>query len=78
MAVKKTDKPASFEVAIEQLEQIVQQLEKGELPLADALTAFKDGVELSQFCQKTLVEAEQTVAKMMTVTGEVPLDEVKA
>ena len=55
MAVKKTDKPASFEVAIEQLEQIVQQLEKGELPLADALTAFKDGVELSQFCQKTLV-----------------------
>ncbi|MRI81873.1 exodeoxyribonuclease VII small subunit [Fundicoccus ignavus] len=78
MAVKKTDKPASFEVAIEQLEQIVQQLEKGELPLADALTAFKDGVELSQFCQKTLVEAEQTVAKMMTETGEVPLDEVKA
>lgn len=77
MAVKKTDKPASFEVAIEQLEQIVQQLEKGELPLADALTAFKDGVELSQFCQKTLVEAEQTVAKMMTETGEVPLDEVK-
>lgn len=78
MAVKKKDKPASFEVAIEQLEQIVQQLEKGELPLADALTAFKDGVELSQFCQKTLVEAEQTVAKMMTETGEVPLDEVKA
>ena len=78
MAVKKIDKPASFEVAIEQLEQIVQQLEKGELPLADALTAFKDGVELSQFCQKTLVEAEQTVAKMMTETGEVPLDEVKA
>ena len=78
MAVKKTDKPASIEVAIEQLEQIVQQLEKGELPLADALTAFKDGVELSQFCQKTLVEAEQTVAKMMTETGEVPLDEVKA
>lgn len=78
MAVKKTDKPASFEVAIEQLEQIVQQLEKGELPLADALTAFKDGVELSQFCQKTLVEAEQTVAKMMTETGEVPLDEAKA
>lgn len=78
MAVKKTDKPASFEVAIEQLEQIVQQLEKGELPLADALTAFKDGVELSQYCQKTLVEAEQTVAKMMTETGEVPLDEVKA
>lgn len=77
MAVKKIKQPESFEVAIEELEQIVQQLEKGELPLADALTAFKNGVELSQYCQKTLTEAEQTVAKMMTETGEVPLDEAK-
>lgn len=78
MAVKKVVQPESFEVAIEQLEQIVQQLEKGQLPLADALTAFKTGVELSQYCQKTLTEAEQTVAKMMTETGEVPLDVVQA
>lgn len=77
MAVKKDKQPESFEVAIEELEQIVQQLEKGELPLADALAAFKTGVELSQFCQKTLTEAEQTVAKMMTEKGEVPLDEAK-
>lgn len=77
MAEKKVKQPESFEVAIEELEQIVQQLEKGELPLSDALTAFKNGVELSQYCQKTLTEAEQTVAKMMTETGEVPLDEAK-
>lgn len=77
MAVKNVKQPESFEVAIEELEQIVQQLEKGELPLADALTAFKNGVELSQYCQKTLTEAEQTVAKMMTENGVVPLDEAQ-
>lgn len=76
MPQKKTNQPESFEVAIEQLETLVQQLEKGELPLADALTAFKNGVELSQYCHKTLTEAEQTVAKMMTADGEVLLDEV--
>lgn len=76
MAQKKNNQPESFEVAIEQLETLVQQLEKGELPLADALNAFKNGVELSQYCHKTLSEAEQTVAKMMTADGEVLLDEV--
>lgn len=76
MPQKKSNQPESFEVAIEQLETLVQQLEKGELPLADALTAFKNGVELSQYCHKTLTEAEQTVAKMMTADGEVLLDEV--
>lgn len=75
MAEKKMKQPESFEVAIEQLETIVQQLEKGELPLAEALSSFKNGVELSQYCHKTLTEAEETVAKMMTTNGEVLLDE---
>lgn len=78
MVTKKTTKqPENFEVAMTQLEQIVQQLERGELPLEEALASFKDGIELSQFCQKTLTEAEQTVAKMMTSQGEVNLDEDK-
>lgn len=76
MATRKTTKqPESFEVALTQLEQIVQQLERGELPLEEALASFKEGIELSQYCQKTLTEAEQTVAKMMTPQGEVNLDE---
>ncbi|MDT2767867.1 exodeoxyribonuclease VII small subunit [Globicatella sulfidifaciens] len=75
MATKKTAKqPESFEAALTQLEQIVQQLERGELPLEEALASFKEGIELSQYCQKTLTEAEQTVAKMMTPQGEVNLD----
>lgn len=77
MATKKGKQPENFEAALMQLEQIVQQLERGELPLEEALASFKVGIELSQYCQKTLTEAEQTVAKMMTPQGEVNLDEEK-
>lgn len=76
MSQNVTTEPKNFEEAIQELEQIVAQLEKGELPLDEALKAFKTGVSLSQYCQKTLQEAEQTVAKMMTDQGERPLDEV--
>ncbi|MBR7928374.1 exodeoxyribonuclease VII small subunit [Aerococcaceae bacterium zg-ZUI334] len=75
MPTKKAKQPESFEIALSQLEQIVQQLERGELPLEEALSAFKEGIELSQYCQTTLTNAEQTVAKMMTPQGEVLLDE---
>ncbi|MDO4432273.1 MAG: exodeoxyribonuclease VII small subunit [Aerococcaceae bacterium] len=75
MPPKKTSQPENFETALQQLETIVQQLEKGELPLEQALDAFKEGITLSQFCQTTLDNAEQTVAKMLTSQGEVLLDE---
>lgn len=67
-------KMPSFETAMTQLETIVQELERGDLPLEEALTAFKKGIELSQYCQKTLTQAEETVAKIMTEEGEVLLD----
>ncbi|AXY25189.1 exodeoxyribonuclease VII small subunit [Suicoccus acidiformans] len=69
--------PKNFEEALGQLEQIVQQLEQGDLPLEQALSAFQEGVQLSQYCQKTLRSAEETVAKMMTESGEQALDEVE-
>ncbi len=65
----------SFEKAMESLEQIVQELEKGSLPLQEALTAFQKGIALSQYCQKELSEAEETVTKMMTENGLQNLDE---
>lgn len=74
MAAKKTTQPESFESAMSELEQIVQQLERGELPLTEALNAFQQGIKLSQFCQNTLNEAQATVAKIMTPKGEALLD----
>lgn len=64
----------TFEEALKELEEIVSQLEKGDLALDKALSSFQRGVELSQFCQKTLTDAEETVVKMMTDNGDVPLD----
>lgn len=68
-------KTQTFELAMEELETIVNALEKGDLPLDDALNAFKKGVELSQYCQATLENAEETVAKLMSDDGElIPLE----
>ena len=49
------------------LEQIVRQLESGNVPLDEALDKFKEGMELSQFCNETLTKAEETVSKMIVV-----------
>jgi exodeoxyribonuclease VII small subunit len=51
----------SFESALERLEGLVEQLESGELPLEDALTAFEQGVALSRRCAKELDAAERRI-----------------
>ena len=51
----------NFEMALEDLEQVVEQLETGELPLEDSLSAFEKGVGLVKFCQQKLDEVEKKV-----------------
>lgn len=51
----------SFEDALRELEQIVSQMENNQLPLQEALGAFKRGSTLLQHCQKTLADVEQQV-----------------
>lgn len=65
----------SFESAMSDLEEIVQQLERGNLPLDQSIEMFKKGIELSQYCQKELDQAEAVVTKVMTETGLKDLDE---
>lgn len=60
----------TFEEAMASLEQIVQSLEKGDVPLEQALTQFQEGMTLSKFCQDTLNHAEKTLTQMMTEQGE--------
>ena len=60
-------KEIKFEEAMSALEQIVRQLESGNVPLDEALDKFKEGMELSQFCNETLTKAEETVSKMIVV-----------
>ncbi|MBV8658597.1 MAG: exodeoxyribonuclease VII small subunit [Burkholderiales bacterium] len=57
----KTVKPASFESAMSELEALIGDMERGELPLEAALTAYKRGGELIKFCQAQLEAAEQQI-----------------
>ena len=51
----------TFETALEQLEQIVEQLESGELSLEDSLAAFEAGVGLVKRCNQRLNEVEKKI-----------------
>lgn len=50
-----------FETAMEDLEQVVEQLDSGELSLEDSLAAFEKGVGLVKFCNDKLNEVEKKV-----------------
>ena len=55
----------SFEQSLKQLEQIVRELESGDLPLELALKKFEEGVELSKFCSQKLEETERRITLLM-------------
>jgi exodeoxyribonuclease VII small subunit len=72
--VKKTDEP-TFERALQQLEEIVQKLEKGELPLEESLALYEDGIRLSRLCHGKLEEAEGRIEMLLKdARGEPALD----
>ena len=55
------EKEIKFEKAMERLEEIVQTLEKGDMPLEESLKVFEEGVRLSKTCMGKLDEAEKRV-----------------
>jgi len=72
--VTKPEEP-TFEQALLQLEQIVQKLEKGELPLEDSLKLYEEGIRLSRLCHGKLEEAEGRIEVLMKdARGEPVLD----
>lgn len=58
-------KKKTFESALQQLEQIVNQLETGEPTLEEALKQFEKGTQLSQFCAAKLDETEKKITLLM-------------
>ena len=58
-------KPETFEVVLASLEAEVQRLERGELPLEEALLAFERGMSLSQRGEAMLAEAERKVEQLL-------------
>jgi len=64
--MKKTDdQPKSFETSLEALEQIVQELEDGDLPLEKSLELFEQGIRLSRECQERLSQAERRIEVLL-------------
>ncbi|HWG22126.1 MAG TPA: exodeoxyribonuclease VII small subunit [Terracidiphilus sp.] len=55
----------TFEDSLKKLEMIVDQLEKGELPLEDSLKLFEEGVGLSAVCKQELDAAEGKVQMLI-------------
>ena len=61
----------SFEQSLKQLEQIVYEMESGELPLEQAIRKFEEGIELSKFCAQKLEETERKITLLMQTGGAV-------
>jgi exodeoxyribonuclease VII small subunit len=60
-----------FEECLQRLEKIVQELEKGDIPLEKSLTLFEEGVQLSSACRKELEEAEGKVEILLKQNGKI-------
>lgn len=58
-----------FEESMRELETLVERLEKGDLPLEEALKQFERGVALTRACQTALKAAEQRVEILMKASG---------
>ena len=70
--------PPDFETAMRDLEELVERLEQGDLPLEESLAAFERGVLLTRACQTALKEAEQKVEILLKKSGEPALEDFAA
>ncbi|RAL26556.1 exodeoxyribonuclease VII small subunit [Thermoflavimicrobium daqui] len=59
-----------FEKAIERLEEVVRLLEKGDVPLEEAIRLFDEGMKLAGACNQKLEWAEQQIEMLVQENGE--------
>lgn len=62
-------KEKTFEQAMKELEQIVQELETGEMPLEKAIKKFEEGVRLSKLCSEKLDQTEKRITILLRGPG---------
>lgn len=73
MSKAKSSEVIDFESTLEQLEELVQQMESGELGLEASLKAFERGVKLTRQCQAALKNAE---LKVQALTADDKLEDL--
>lgn len=59
----------SFEEAMNKLEEIVDKLEEGDVPLEAAIGFYKEGMELSKLCHDKLKSVEEQLTQIITEDG---------
>ena len=67
-------KQKSFEESIQRLEEIVRQMEQGNVPLEESLKLFEEGTALAANCSKQLDEAELKVVRLMKGSDGEPVE----
>lgn len=60
----------SFEEAMKNLEDIVEKLEEGDVPLEEAIAIYRKGMELSKLCHDKLRNVEEQLTQIMTEDGK--------
>jgi len=68
-------KKFNLEKALSDLENLVDELESGDLPLEKAMKKFEDGIKLTRGCQAALKDAEQKVEILLKSAGETALED---
>jgi exodeoxyribonuclease VII small subunit len=66
----RNSKVPDFEQALTELEALTERLERGDLPLDEALKLFERGVALTRHCQSSLQAAQQKVEILLRRGGE--------
>ena len=68
-------KKINLEKSLAELEELVEELESGDLPLEKAMKKFEEGIKLTRGCQAALQEAEQKVEILLQSAGEEELED---
>ena len=76
---KNKEENITFEQAIEELENIINRLEEGDVPLDETIKLYEKGSELKDFCEKKLQSAEVKIQKInqKTKTKEITIEDYK-
>jgi exodeoxyribonuclease VII small subunit len=68
-------KKFDLEKSLAKLEELVEELESGDLPLEAAMKKFEEGIKLTRGCQSALKEAEQKVQILLKSAGDEELED---
>jgi len=68
----------SFEEGYDRLEQVIQRLEDGDLSLEQSVALYEEGIQLAQYCEHKLDDAELKVIQLLSAAAESTSDSDEA